>query len=46
MSMSTIPDGYNKWHNRVYMSIKICHTHALIGLLLIGYRILGTHCHP
>jgi hypothetical protein len=28
------------------MGIKIRHTRALIGFLPIGFRVLGTHCHP
>jgi hypothetical protein len=36
--MTTIPDGYNKRPNKIHMSIKIRHTHTLIGFLPIGYR--------
>jgi hypothetical protein len=38
---STIPDGYNKWPNKILMCIKIRLTHALIGFLLIGYQDSG-----
>jgi hypothetical protein len=43
---STIPDGHNKWPNKIPMGIKIRHTRALIGFLPIEFRVSGTHCHP